>query len=268
VRILFLILLIKAKLLLLAQLPLVNNAAMLGAGGTAAARNDIFSGYYNVANAALMEKSGVGGTFLNQFSMSEYASAYVAGVKKMENSAVGFTLSTQLNQVVRENRAQAFFSKKINDKFFAGVGVNIHQLGIPNSAYRNNIFGTFNLGVSYLVSEKLQIGFSTFNPNRTKLIENFGERTMSQTRAGFSLQLDQNLSWLTDFIISSEMPLNLATGLELTQKSFLFRGGFATLNRQLSFGFGFNKDGLKMDVGTMYHPILGFSPALTVQYAF
>lgn len=267
-RLLYLILGIIGISLLFAQSPLVNSAAMLGAGGTAVARNDIFSGYYNVANASLLEKSGLGGTFLNQFSMSEYASAYVAGVKKMETSAVGFTLSTQLNQVVRENRAQAFFSKKINEQFYAGVGINVHQLGVPNSAYRNNIFGTFNLGISYLVSEKLQIGFSTFNPNRTKLAENFGERTMSQTRAGFSLQLDQNLIWLTDFILSSEMPLNVATGIELNQKSFLFRGGFATLNRQLSFGFGFEKGGVKMDVGTMYHPVLGFSPALTVQYAF
>jgi hypothetical protein len=257
-----------ATLFIFAGNPLVNNAAMLGTGGATVGRTNLFSGYYNVANLAQLEKSGLGATFLNQFSMSEYSSAYVTGVYKQNTTAVGLTVSSQFNQIVRENRAQASYSKQINDQLYGGVSVNIHQLGVPNSAYQPNLFLTFNLGLTYYITQKFQVGFSTFNPNRTALQENFGERTRAQTRAGFALQLDKNLTWYTDFIVESEIPLNACSGLELRQKDFVFRGGFSTLNRQLSFGFGFEKQSVILDAGFMYHPVLGFSPALTLQYAF
>ena len=62
---------------------------------------------------------------------------------------------------------------------------------------------------------------------------------------------------------------SLKTGIEyLFLENISLRGGIGTGPVKTNFGFGYSANNLKFDAAVWYHQILGFSPSLSLSYAF
>ena len=68
---------------------------------------------------------------------------------------------------------------------------------------------------------------------------------------------------------TSAQKFNVKGGIEYNPSSLVYlRVGGATYPTQASFGIGVNYQGLKIDISSMYHSILGLSPQIGLSYAF
>lgn len=250
----------------LAILPPPNNATSLSLGGASSTYFNAFAIENNVA-ALAFAGSEIALNATNRFGLSEYSSAMLAGNVSSNFGNVGFAYRVSPFSDLTEQKAQLGVAKKLGEKLSAGVSVNYHILNSTNAYYQKATLLTFNAGLYYQVNEKLNAGFSIFNPNRTKLTETPSERLAAQYRIGIDYTIAENLTLYSDYLQASEQRPDLNAGLELTRDNYKIRGGFG-LNQLVALGFGWQTKTLQLDVAAAYHNQLGFSPTLNVGYAF
>lgn len=248
--------------------PPANSAKVLAYSGASAGINDIFAIHNNVGNLSWLKNNTLGTTVQNNYGISDYSSLFVAGSYKIKETTIAASLNHQFLSSVAEDRLQMAVSQKLLENLSFGVGLNYHIFNVANDAYSAIKIPTFNAGLSYIVSEKIQIGASVFNPNRTMLNTTLLEKSKASSRLGMAFRVEKKLMWYTDAVLTSDQKLNFQNGLDYQYEQLSFRAGFATLNNQLSFGLGYESKKLNIDVGLQYHNQLGFSPALSLQYGF
>ena len=68
---------------------------------------------------------------------------------------------------------------------------------------------------------------------------------------------------------TSAQKINIKGGIEYNPSSLIYiRVGGASYPTQASFGVGVNYNGLKIDMSSAYHSVLGLSPQIGLSYAF
>ena len=68
---------------------------------------------------------------------------------------------------------------------------------------------------------------------------------------------------------TSAQKINIKGGIEYNPSSLIYlRVGGSSYPTQAAFGLGVNYNGLKIDMSTAYHNVLGFSPQIGLSYAF
>lgn len=249
-----------------AVLPPPNNAVSLSLGGASSTYFNAFAIENNVA-AMAFAKGEISLNAANRFGLSEYSSAMLAGNVSSKFANIGFAYRISPFSDFTEQKAQLGVAKKLGEKVSAGVSVNYHILNSTNAYYQKAALLTFNAGLYYQVNEKLNAGFSLFNPNRTQLTETPNERMAAQYRVGIDYTIAENLTLYSDYLQASEQRPDVNAGLELTRDNYKIRGGFG-LNQLVALGFGWQTKILQLDVAAAYHNQLGFSPSLNIGYAF
>jgi len=249
-----------------AILPPPNNAASLSLGGASSTYYNAFAIENNVA-ALAYTRSEINLNASNRFGLADYSQAMLAGNLATDFASVGFAYRISPFSAFTEQKAQLGIAKRLGEKVAAGIALNYHRLSSTNAYYQNTSFLTFNAGLYYKVNEKLNAGFSIFNPNRTKLTETPSERLAAQYRLGIDYLLAENITLHTDYVQASEIRPDLNVGIELKKEKYSIRGGFG-LNQLVALGFGWQSNAIQIDLAAAYHNQLGFSPSLNVGYAF
>jgi len=68
---------------------------------------------------------------------------------------------------------------------------------------------------------------------------------------------------------TSAQKINIKGGIEYNPTSLIYiRVGGSSYPTQAAFGLGVNYNGLKIDISSAYHSILGLSPQIGLSYAF
>ena len=68
---------------------------------------------------------------------------------------------------------------------------------------------------------------------------------------------------------TSGKKINVKGGIEYTPSSLIYlRVGGSSYPSQAAFGVGVNYNGLKIDLSSSYHSILGLSPQIGLSYSF
>ncbi len=249
-----------------AILPPPNNAVSLSLGGASATYTNAFAIENNVA--ALAKTNGeLSLNASNRFGLSEYSQLMLAGNFKSKVASIGFAYRVTPFSALTEHKAQLGIAKELGEKVAAGVAINYHYFASPNAYYQNHSVLTFNAGIYYTVNDKLNAGFSLFNPNRSTLTSTPEEHLVANFRIGLDYALSDNLKLYSDLVQASEQQPDFNAGMELTKEHYHIRGGFG-LNQLVAVGFGWQTQKLTLDVTAAYHNQLGFSPSLNVSHAF
>ncbi len=250
----------------LAIVPPPNNALSLSLGGASSTYFNAFAIENNAAVLAFVADE-ISLNAGNRFGLPEYSQAMLAGNITSSLASIGFAYRISPFSDFTEQKAQLGVAKKLSENVSVGVSVNYHIFASTNAYYQNTALLTFNAGLYYQISEKLNAGFSLFNPNRTTIAKTSGERLAAQYRLGMDYTLAENLILYSDFLQTSEQRPDLNVGLELNKEKYKIRGGFS-LNQSVALGFGWQSKALQFDVAAAYHNRLGFSPSLNMTYAF
>lgn len=243
-----------------------NNAVALGLGGSSSAYLNAYAIDNNVAALPYSDAEViVHGT--NRFGLADYSQVNIAAHFKTKGSSIGASYSVTPFGSLQIQQVNIGVAKKLGEKLAAGVALQYHQYSSIDAYYQSTRAFTFQAAVYYQVNEELALGFQTFNPNRTQLIEQPNEQIESKYQLGVSYLADDNITLYADATQSSFYPMNLSAGVELSKGLYTIRGGFG-LQQLLSVGMGYTPNKLQVDVGISYHNQLGITPALNIAYAF
>lgn len=87
-------------------------------------------------------------------------------------------------------------------------------------------------------------------------------------RLGSAYTFSNKLIVSAEFEKSIDYDLRFKSGVEYeVLKNFYVRGGFATAPVEITFGTGYDFGAIQLDLGSAYHPTLGWSPHFSIMYS-
>lgn len=235
-------------------------------GGTSVTLSDPYSILSNQAAMAFQKEISFS-LYAEQRYLQSELGYYACGLTLPTKSGV-FGLAINYNgfDLYNEKRIGLgygmLFTKNISG------GIQIDYLSTSVSEYGSSSTLTFEAGLMIKISKQLAAAAHVFNP----VPVNTGfedEKVPTLFRFGMSYEPGEKILLLAEAEKDIDRPARIKAGLEYQIAEVLhLRGGVATNPSQYSFGAGINVQNLKIDIASTFHQVLGFTPALSVNYVF
>jgi hypothetical protein len=249
---------------------------MFGPGSRYQALSDASAGlsggwsvFGNQAGLSGINHPVIGGSFQNRFLVKELSTRFGFLVLPIQSSVFAFSLS-QFGQIpFRQEKYGLAYARQISPKLNFGMQFNCYRLFLSEENRSVSSFGS-ELGVQYLFSERLVVGFHVINPYRTGVELSSGTfRYPSRIKVGTFYRLSDLFSLTSEFENDFGDHFVLKSGIEYTilEKLFL-RTGVSGKPYQFSAGIGFETKKLTIDLATTANQYLGNSPSVSFQYQF
>ncbi|MFK7756819.1 MAG: hypothetical protein AB8B53_07795 [Flavobacteriales bacterium] len=260
---------------ILASLPLLhgqNTTEIAGArlaamSNSGSAETGVWQGFMNPAGILTEEsKWQAGASYVNRFGLSELSSRGLVASMPLGEGRVGLVVHSFGYSAFLQNQVSGSYAMKLAPNLRAGLQINYFSLNIAEGFGRYSAF-TANLGFQYDFNENISVGVTVRNPNRSQLNSEMQQYVQSVIQGGAKFRVAENLLILADLGKDLDQDPNLSTGLEyMPVEQWFIRGGISTLNRGVSFGFGYQPKKWSIDVASLYHQVLGFSPMISFTY--
>lgn len=260
------ILLLAAPCILPAQvfMQAFDNAAALALGGATVAFPGTGVGLSNDAIPGLGEKYGVYLGSSLPYGIGGWQTGQLQGfVQLSANDGLGLEVLHSSVDAYGEQRVRLVYGRRLGQKFlFGGSGDLLHV-----RAREYGSATTFNFGLSVLANPipALWLGARLQNPLQLEL----GEAVIpSVFRLGAAWKAGPAFMALAEVEKDLERPAQLKAGLEYRPVTLLvLRLGARSEPARVSFGAGVRlKNGLQLDTGAEWHPVLGLTPALMLTW--
>jgi hypothetical protein len=168
----------------------------------------------------------------------------------------------------RHTRAGLGYGLLLSEKIGAGIQVNMQQLRLGGN-YGSATSATVEAGILATVSKKWQVGMSVLNIGRKRISPPREDRFTSVVRIGTHYRPSKKVSVLFETEKQVIHPITFRTGLEyMPVESFAVRFGAQSSPVELAFGCGYRKSDFRIDAGTKYHPVLGWTPNAGLTWQF
>lgn len=166
------------------------------------------------------------------------------------------------------NRVGLSYSRKFLEKYSAGIELHYtYELCGPEKKASHS--GNVNLGFIYRPPGKCSFGFHLGNPGSMLIRENFSSLETPFFRLGMVFEESQKLHMFLEAEKALSQQPQWKCGLEIIPcEKFSIRTGLSFPPFSMAFGAGMAYQSLIVDIAAMYHHILGFSPQLSIKYAF
>ncbi len=242
-----------------------RSAAM---GLSSAAVSDFWSVNNNQAGMAFYDKTAAGIYFENRFLIKELGTQTGAFTLKTKFGVLGTTVSYSGDANYNTTKAGLAYARKFGNRFAAGIKLDYIATALGEDyGKRNNI--TFDAGIMVKITDQLTFGAHTFNPMHVQLSEYDNERIPATLNAGFGFAFSDKLLLTAEAYKNSEFPMELRTGVEYKLGNVAYaRLGLSTNPARYTFGFGIIMKNLTFDLSSSVHSQLGYSPQVSLQYAF
>lgn len=205
-------------------------------------------------------------SYTNRFGLNELSSRNVVGSVPLKKGRLGLTIHSFGYSAYLQNQFSAAYAMELNPKLRAGIQLNYYSINVGEGFGRYTGL-TANLGFQYDFNSKVSAGIVIKNPNRSQLDTEVQEYIQSIIQGGIRFKLADNLTVLTDLNKDIEFSPWLSLGIDYQPiESWFLRGGIATNNNSISFGFGYKPAKWSIDFASLYHQTLGFSPMISFTY--
>lgn len=228
---------------------------------------DVWAYHHNPAALTGVKKMEIGISYENRFLLKELQSQGVAVAIPIKKGVISFGGQRFGYRNFLSYKTGLGYSLKLSELLSAGVQLNYAGVRLPD-AYGSSGTVTAEIGLLAKVNDQWKIGFSIFNLGRNKLSDYQEDRYTTVMRLGSSYKISSKVLLLAEAEKNVDYPLRGKVGIEYAVISnFFIRGGFATDPIEVSFGFGYQfKKYFKLDLGSCYHQILGWSPNFSFNY--
>jgi hypothetical protein len=242
-----------------------RSAAM---GLSSAAVSDFWSVNNNQAGMAFYDKTAAGVYFENRFLIKELGTQTGAFTLKTKFGVLGATVGYSGDASYSTTKAGLAYARKFGNRFSAGLQLDYIATALGEEyGKRSNI--TFDAGIMVKITDQFTFGAHTFNPMHVQLSEYSDERIPTTVNAGFSFTFSDKLLLTAEACKNSEFPMELRSGLEYKIGNVAYaRVGLSTNPARYTFGFGIDMKNLTFDLSSSVHSQLGYSPQVSMQYAF
>ena len=242
-------------------------------GGTAVNLQGGWSILNNPAGMGDAENILAGVFYETRYSMDKFNRRGAGFQLPTDIGAFGIAFSYYGYSIYNEKRFVLGYGRQLMPKLRGGVSFDYlhthlegNKMGKPTN---NQGIITFQAGLQTDLSEKIQLGFSVFNPWSPKFSEYKNENIPAIARLGLSYKPDEQFLLSFEAEQNSEHGLRIKSGIEYEiHEKLIARGGIKTNPSEYTFGVGTEFLGIKFNVAFAYHLVLGYSPHGDILYEF
>lgn len=240
-----------------------DHAAM---GGTNATAQNVFSAHNNPAGLGFVDKIGFGlyadRPFLikeiNNFNLSVAVPVSKVGTFGVDVNFLGYN-------AYNETRAGFAYARSFGDKVAAGVKFDYLRLAIKNNGAKNTF--AFGVGVQYQPLKVLRIGAYVYNPVAMTLDKTYKEKLATSFNLGLSYMPSEKFMITIEGEKELNEKARFKGGMEYRPiKPLFLRVGAATNPTVISFGVGTEFKSFRIDAAASWHLQLGITPQVSVVY--
>ncbi len=233
--------------------------------GASVTLSDTWSAFHNVGAAAEIKEVSLGAYYDARFLQKELQNQAISAILPIKKGV--FTFGTQLfgYEQYRHSRTGVGYALQLSDKFSAGIQTNLHYLRL-NSNYGSTLTATAEAGFKAKLSEKWSFGFAVTNIGR-QIVSVSEDRLTTLMRFGVNYSPSKVIQVLAEVEKDVNYPIVFKGAVEYHPvPSFFLRGGAQNGPNNFAFGLGYVNKGVCLDVGSKYHPILGWTPHIGFNY--
>lgn len=228
---------------------------------------DVWSVRNNQGSLGFVRKSEVGAFYENRFFVKELTQSGFAAAVPIKKGTFGLSYSSLGYKLYRESHMTLSYGMKLTDNICAGIGFDYLNTRIADIYGKANAF-TGSVGLTAKILPQVVISSHIFNPFRAKITNYNNEKIPTIFKLGAQYIFSKKVSIVAEAEKTSAQKINMKGGIEYNPSSLIYlRVGGCSYPTQASFGVGVNYNGLKIDMCTSYHSILGFSPQIGLSYA-
>ena len=227
---------------------------------------DVWSARNNQGSLGFLRKSEVGAFYENRFFVKELTQSGFAAAIPIKKGTFGLSYSSLGYKLYRESHMTLSYGMKLTDNIAAGIGFDYLNTRIADIYGNANAF-TGSVGLTAKILPQVVISSHVFNPFRAKITNYNNEKIPTIFKLGAQYIFSKKVSILAEAEKTSAQKINMKGGIEYNPSSLIYlRVGGSSYPTQASFGVGVNYNGLKIDMCTSYHSILGLSPQIGLSY--
>jgi len=245
--------------------PIASN--YIGLGSYSINHVDAFSFISNQASLAQIQTPTAGVYGERRFALSELNN-YTA-VVALPTSSGNFGLKTGYYGFSDYNETQLglAYGRKLGSK--VDIGAQFNYNGIRISGYGNASAISFELGTVLHITDKLHAGVHVANPVGGKFGKDQQEKLSSVYATGIGYDASERFFVSTEIEKEEDHPVNVNAGLQYKfLPQLLARIGISSATSSGWVGLGIMIKSFRIDVTTGYHPQLGITPGLLLQFNF
>lgn len=204
----------------------------------------------------------------NRFLVKELSQNGFAVVLPIKKGTFGFNYTSLGYKLYNESQASLSYGIALNDNISAGIALDYLSTRIAD-VYGKSSALSGEAGINAKLTKQLVFAAHVYNPVRTRIASYNNERVPTIYRFGLLYNFSKKVFATVEAEKTSAQPLNIKAGIEYMPAQLVYlRAGGASYPAQAAFGIGVNYHGLKIDLSSMYHTVLGLSPQVGLGYAF
>jgi len=242
-------------------------ARSAGVSNASVTYRDNWSQFGNQAGISGVDEITIGAGFQNAYFIKELSTNVLAFALPTKSGVFGVNYSyfgyTKFNQ----NKFGLAFGKKLAKRISAGIKINYLYTHIEGE-YGSQGLASGEIGIVTEPIDDFFLAAHVSNFWRAKytgpdeiylpMLFKLGASYLLYETALLSAEIEKDL----------EFPVIFKSGLEFNlMNKFFLRFGIASNPMVFSFGFGYKLKPFNVDIAFSKHPVLGYSPAISLEYA-
>lgn len=229
---------------------------------------DVWSTRNNQGSLGFVRQAEVGAFYENRFFVKELTQSGFAAALPIKKGTFGLSYSSLGYKLYRESQASLSYAMLLGENISAGVAFDYLNTKIADIYGQANAF-TGSMGLTAKLIPQVTVSAHVYNPFRVKITDYNNEKVPTIFKFGAQYIFSKKVFLVAEAEKTSAQKINIKGGIEYNPSSLVYiRVGGASYPTQAAFGVGVNYNGLKIDVSSMYHSVLGLSPQIGLSYAF
>lgn len=219
----------------------------------------------NPAGLAVLSDLTLGLQYVNYFMVPELGQGAFSVCLPAMTGAFGLDYVSLGNSYFRENQVCLSFGKTLGGKLRAGISLHYMMVRQP-AGFENLSAISPSLGLQVMPVDRLTLGFRVFNPAAQKYRPLGYLKLPVIILAGLGYKLGEEVLVCFEAEKKDHEKIKYCGGIEINwQNSLVARFGISSgAFPCYSFGLGFQCRSLRIDLAATRHPVLGFSPVITL----
>lgn len=229
---------------------------------------DVWSTRNNQGSLGFVRKNEAGAYYENRFFVKELTQTGFAAAMPFKKGTIGLCYSTMGYQLYRESQTTLSYGIKLSENISAGVGFDYVTTKIADIYGQAHAF-TGSVGLTAKLLPQVVVSTHVYNPFRAKITSYNNERIPTILKFGAQYIFSPKVFLTAEAEKTSTQKINVKGGIEYRPSSLIYiRVGGSSYPSQAAFGVGMNYNGLKIDLTSSYHSVLGLSPQIGLSYSF
>lgn len=229
---------------------------------------DVWSTRNNQGSLGFVRKAEAGAFYENRFFVKELTQTGFAAAMPVKKGTFGLSYSSLGYKLYRESQATLSYGMKLSENISAGIAFDYLNTKIADIYGQANAF-TGSIGLTAKILPQIIISSHVYNPFRAKITNYNNEKIPTIFKFGAQYIFSKKVFLVAEAEKTSAKQLNIKGGIEYKPSELIYiRVGGSSYPTQAAFGIGVNYNGLKIDMCTSYHNVLGLSPQIGLSYAF